>query len=561
MKWLRKMKIGKRLLMGFIVIAMISAIVGMIGIVNIRNMNALDKKMYEEHTSTLGNLSDVNGAYLRQLLTLRDMYMDKDTADLQGYMEDIADDDKEITESMKTFENSIEDSDVRKQYENLSETLHDFNQYNNEVIAAIKAGKKDKANKLLFGSQGDEMVKAVREDTDKLINLKIKQAKQDSDSNTDTAKQAMIQMVLIILAGITFANVLGIMITDTIRKPIRSVVHCMDQVALGNINLEIPVNSFAKDELSILAVSFVKLLEGIKNQALELERIADGDLTVDVVIRSEEDLVGSKLTELVQKNNDVMSQVVAAAGQVAAGARQLSNASVSLSEGTTEQASAVEELTSSLEEISTQTKHNAKDAAQANELAENARSKAAQGNDQMKEMLKAMEEINESSGSIYKIIKVIDDIAFQTNILALNAAVEAARAGIHGKGFAVVAEEVRNLAARSANAAKETTDMIESSVKKSEFGTKIANDTAESLNEIVEEVEKAAALVSNIAVASNEQAVGIGQINQGIQQVSQVVQENSATSEESAAASQELSSQAQLLKEQVSRFRLMEEKK
>jgi chemotaxis methyl-accepting protein methylase len=224
-----------------------------------------------------------------------------------------------------------------------------------------------------------------------------------------------------------------------------------------------------------------------------------------------------------------------------------------------EQASSIEELTASLEEISSQTKLNADNAGTANRLADEARTDAAQGNVHMKEMLKAMEEINESSSNISKIIKVIDDIAFQTNILALNAAVEAARAGQHGKGFAVVAEEVRNLAARSADAAKETTDLIEGSIKKTEDGTKIANDTANALAKIVDEVEKVAALVNDIANASNEQAAGINQINQGIMQVSDVVQNNSATSEESAAASEELSGHANLLKEMVGKYKLKQE--
>jgi methyl-accepting chemotaxis protein len=201
-----------------------------------------------------------------------------------------------------------------------------------------------------------------------------------------------------------------------------------------------------------------------------------------------------------------------------------------------------------------QTKNNAVNANQANRISEEAKEDAVRGNDQMKELQEAIRDINESSANIGKIIKVIDEIAFQTNILALNAAVEAARAGIHGKGFGVVAEEVRSLAAKSADAAKETTSLIEGSMKKTEAGTRIADATAEALGNIVVSVEKTVELMREIAEASNYQATAVGEINRGIEQMSHVVQTNSATAEESAAATEELSSQAELLKTMVDRF-------
>ncbi|WP_240841919.1 methyl-accepting chemotaxis protein [Acidaminobacter sp. JC074] len=309
--------------------------------------------------------------------------------------------------------------------------------------------------------------------------------------------------------------VLGLFISNVIKKPIYTILQAANEIADGNLDVDTKINT--KDEIGELAHAFDKMTDNI---------------------------------------NMVMTNINASSDQVASGATQMSDSSMSLSQGATEQASSIQQLTASTEEISVQTKANAESAEKAKSISSQTYEYAQQGNHQMEDMLGAMAEINESSSNISKIIKVIDDIAFQTNILALNAAVEAARAGEHGKGFAVVAEEVRNLAARSADAAKETTAMIESSIDKVKVGTDIANVTSEALIKIVDGVSETTDIVTDIANASNEQALQVDQVNLGLAQISDVVQTTSATAEETAAASEELSGQANMLKGQVAKFKL-----
>ncbi len=347
---------------------------------------------------------------------------------------------------------------------------------------------------------------------------------------------------------------------DAAIAPVQEASTVLEEMAKGNLNV-VMEGDYQGDHAAIKDAlnDTIGALNGyISEISAVLGEIAQGNLDVGITAEYRGAFVALKesINHIAESLSEVLGEINMAADQVAAGTRQVADGSQEISHGAAEQSSAIEQLTATVSEIAGQTRKNAMGAGKANELTRSAAADADRGNASMKAMQQAMDEINEASKNISKIIKVIDDIAFQTNILALNAAVEAARAGVHGKGFAVVAEEVRNLAARSAGAARETTELIEGSIHKTAAGTKIADETAAALYSIVESVETAAALVNEIAGASGEQAGAIAQVDKGIEQMSLVVQTNSSSSEETAAAAQELSSQAEMLKSMVSRFRL-----
>ena len=339
-----------------------------------------------------------------------------------------------------------------------------------------------------------------------------------------------------------------------IKNTLAEVTKAAQALAEGKVDIKLEKKS--NDEMGMLVEHFQNAVDNIRYQAQIAQEVADGNMMVEVRPKSEEDVMGIALNKMVRQNQYTLGNIKDAAYQVTTSSSQVASASEALAQGSTEQASAIEQITASIGDVAERTNKNASQANEAAQLMEQAIENVKKGNAEMKEMILAMKDINTSSESISKIIKVIDDIAFQTNILALNAAVEAARAGEAGKGFAVVAEEVRNLAAKSAAAAAETAELIEDSIRKVEVGTKIATHTAEALGEITSVVGKSEAIVSSIAEASNYQATAIAQIDQAIDQVSQVVQTNSATSEECAAASVELSNQAGRVREMLSVFRL-----
>lgn len=350
--------------------------------------------------------------------------------------------------------------------------------------------------------------------------------------------------------------------SGSIVNPLKKLKNVAQKIADGDLNVEIKVKS--ADEVGQVAVALSSTVDRLKTYieyidevSSVLDEIAVGNLTFKLQC----DYVGefakikTALDNIKSTLEKTFYNITQSAEQVSNGSDQVASASQSLAQGATEQASSIQELSASITEIANQVNRNASNASDASNLANQAYSEVQLGNEQMQKLIAAMADIGDSSKEINKIIKAIQDIAFQTNILALNAAVEAARAGAAGKGFAVVADEVRNLAGKSAEAAKNTTALIENSVHSVNNGTKIANETTKSLQTINAEVKKTTELINQISKASAEQAASINQVTLGVDQISSVVQNNSATSEESAASCEELNRQAKFLKSLVEKFK------
>ena len=380
-----------------------------------------------------------------------------------------------------------------------------------------------------------------------------------AESQNVAVRNGLIIGTLILILTVVFA----VFFASRLAKPIISTTNRLRSLAQGNLTDPVDV-WYSKDELGVLSTSLEETVFSLRQYisliTYSLTQISEGNLQYRLEGNFKGDFfkIKSTFNEIFDSLNDTFASINLSAEQVNSGAVQVSDYSQSVSQGATQQASAIEELSATLSDVSDQIMQNSEDSKNAYNIVSDNTEAVNNCNEDMENMLKAMNAIKTSSDEIAKIIKVIDEISFQTNILALNAAVEAAREG--SKGFGVVADEVRRLASRSAEAARQTADLIENSSAAVAKGSQIAEQTAKSLNEIVEKSNQIRALVKNISEASETQSGAIAQVNTGVDQISAVVSANTSTAVSTASASEELSSQSLILKNMIARFKLDDDK-
>ncbi|MCC2878860.1 methyl-accepting chemotaxis protein [Lachnoclostridium pacaense] len=555
------LKINKKLLIAFLLVTILSSSSGFISLF-------LMKKADVQYSGALTNYGFSQGdiGLLMEALTsntfniMTIMATDPENTQLIRQSEDdINKNAAAISQCMANIEPTLV-GEERSFYETIEENLPLFTQHAQEVITLAKQNK-DKEAMDLYQDEALEHIEKIQEAVTSLMDSNRMEGSRLSKELTRQSNLTVVCMALLSVAAFCVSMILATFIARAISRPMEQCSERLVGLSQGDLQTSVPVVD-SEDETGILADATKELVDRLKSVIEQLASIlgsiADGNLDIPYTQDFSGDFAAlhTSSSKIIDSLNEAFHMIDQSAGQVDSGAEQVSMGAQALSQGATEQASSIEELAATINDISSQVNKIAENAQKARKESERQGANLDESSRKMQDMVSAMDQISSKSGEIGKIIKTIEDIAFQTNILALNAAVEAARAGEAGKGFAVVADEVRNLAGKSADAAKNTTGLIEETIQAVENGTEIAALTADALKEVVESSHHVAGLVDLIAEASNTQAVSISQVTQGVDQISSVVQTNSATAQESAAASEELAGQSRMMKDLIGRFKL-----
>lgn len=557
---MKNLKISKKLIISYAVI-LLFLITGMaVSIVNLVDFSKQLETFYDGPFLVKGSADMINSNFERMQKAVYRSIANEEEAITSEAIEDAKESAKIIQEQLPIVkEHFLGDKQIITRLEEQFTKLAPMRQ---QVLELAAQNKKREAASYMEANN-IPTIKAAQEELDLLSENSNMKGEELIENIRADQRNAIIMLIFLGICSILISILFGTYITRAITVPVWELEQAADNLARGNLRAT-AIGYTAKDELGHLADSMRSVVDSlltiIQDESTLLGEMADGNFNVRS--KAEEKYVGDfgKVLESIEQIKTSLSntlmQINLSSDQVSSGADQVSSGAQALSQGAAEQASSIEELAETIRGISNHVKHNAEYAEEADQRANAAGSEAIESNRRMQDMVSAMADISTSSREIGKIIKTIEDIAFQTNILALNASVEAARAGEAGRGFSVVAAEVRNLATKSAAASKDTAALIENSLNTVKSGTRIADETAHSLDSVLESVRLVTEIIGQITASSIEQADSILQIEQGIERISEVVQTNSATAEESAAASEELSAQAQLLKDLTGQFRL-----
>ena len=560
---MKNMKVSFKLTLGFIIVALLTAIVGLGGAYGILDIAQRGQQMYEEHLIAMEAMGDMRETFQQERVYLQELliYID-DPSMINESLERIKTTHIRGEAAIQQYMSAITDISLAGPLLEVGElTTGPYFAAKEKIMASASVGD---AQGVLEGIQEAETyVSSIENNLALLEKNHVTRAEAQHRDSKALSKTLTGVNIGIVIAACVIAIFLGLYLARQISKPLVLMSNYFKHagttgdISISPENLEQMRNiSSSQDEIGEISSALNVFMARITAVSEILETVADGNLTAELPLLSDTDVMGTSVQRMLSSLNSMFGEVNTATDQVSGGAEQIANGAQELATGSAQQATTVEELSAAIAQILNQTQESAHNAETTLNLVNQAGVEMQGTEKYMEELGNTMAGISTSSEKISNVIKIIEDIAFQTNILALNAAVEAARAGQHGKGFAVVADEVRNLASKSAEAAKETAELVQTSLSHVRDGSQLAGKTSQSVRQVATTARQAQEKILEINDASQNQKIAIAQINEGIDQISRVVQTNSATAEENAAASEELSGQAQILRQLVGRFEI-----